>query len=289
MNEITYLEAIKEANTNGQKPAKISQLKLTTLKGRYHTKCKELEQTIQSQMGSVQDPVVPTAPVVPSTPIVETPVVVDTKLNENVSKDNYQDVIKQFSMTVYKETFKVKKLVGAKKLRVASKVRNNALKMGNLYGTAEIVDDLDITITNDISIPSNVVEIPKKNLEEKTIIVENAKSSDNVVEFPRTQTPQSVTVDDYLQKEIPNQTDGIIIQLTDDVQKLKAAAEEKTALLESLEKKYKELKDKREQRIRDLEDEKLGYTATLEGLTERIRNLQEAIEQEENLIGRKVA
>ena len=54
--------------------------------------------------------------------------------------------------------------------------------------------------------------------------------------------------------------------------------------VKDLEKKYNDLKSKREQRIRDLEDEKLSYTATLEGLTERIRSLQDAIAQEEQTL-----
>lgn len=284
MNEITYLDAIKEAKNNGQKPAKISQLKLTTLSGKYHAECKKIASVVQN-IPSAPVATVEEAPVVVSTPVAP---VIAPSVSVNPPTNNYQEVVNQFSMTIYKNNFDAKPLVGAKKLRVADKVKTNTKKMSLSLGNTEIVD----TVVVNTPVPNNVVNVPTKEPVMEEIPNIPTPPVNNILEQPKVETPLVVnevntketsakSVDDYLQKGVPNQENGVIVQLAGDVQKLKEQTEERTALLEELERKYNELKSKREQRIRDLEEEKLSYTATLEGLTERIRNLQDAIMQEE--------
>lgn len=268
MNEITYLDAIKESSKVGQKPAKISQEKIVRLKNNYNSNLKTVSPSVQP--APVQAPVVDNVVNIPVQQPVSAPVV----------SDNYTEVAANFNMSIYEKSFDELPLTGARKIRINSKLPLHIKGQSNKLANGKL---------------ENVIPMPKEVVNETIPNVVENNIEAKIVDFPKPQTSpivndsiakdiSSPSVDDYLQKEIPDQTSGIIVQLTGDVQKLKEQTVERTALLEELEKKYNDLKSKREQRIRDLEEEKLSYTATLEGLTERIRSLQDAIAQEEQTL-----
>ena len=78
------------------------------------------------------------APVVNPQPVPVAPVL------ESVAKDNYNEVVDKFSMKIYGKTLKLKPLVGAKKLRVAQKVRTHTKGLSSRLGIEPVPDnDLD--------------------------------------------------------------------------------------------------------------------------------------------------
>lgn len=274
MNEIAYLDYFKESYPSGRKPAKISQEKIRNLKANYDTNWKKLVTPVNTVVNNtVSDNVIPfqTASVTP-TPVVTVQKPITSPVVGQPVVKNYKTVADDYKMSVFKRSFDVLDLAGARKIRVSQKTKNEVMGYSNDMGEGVL---------------DNVIPFPKANatIQQEQPIINDGIS--NIREFPKTQIPSvnnlmaSPSVDDYLQKDKPIQENGIIVQLAGDVETLKEETVKQSALLEQLEAKYNELKTKREQRIKDLEEEKLSYTATLEGLTERIKNLQEAIEKEE--------
>lgn len=284
MNEIAYLDYFKESYPTGRKPAKISQEKIRNLKRNYHNNLKTVVKLVNTSVNdTVNSNVVPfpgvqaavneapsvVAPITPVVPVVSQPVV-----------KNYNNVANNFNMTVYEKSFNETTLTGARKIRVSQKTKDEVNGYSAEMGHGKL---------------ENIIPFPTVATNTVEPIAVSSNIGSNVLEFPRTNTSvinntiSSPSVDDYLQKDKPSTENGIILQLAGDVESLKEQTVKQSAILEQLEAKYNELKAKREQRIKELEEEKLSYTATLEGLTERIRNLQEAIQQEEQGLGRRAA
>lgn len=297
MEAITYLNVFESSKRDGQKLAKISQEKMRALSGKYHTFLKTLVVPVEEK--KVEVPVTPVVNTMPQEPVVA-PVAPAVAM----PSDNYKEIIDAFALTVYDKSFSEKPLTGARKIRVNQKVVKHAVGLANKFGKDKLIDvtpNINNTFTSQGAGVSNIVEYPKTQppIVETVRNVELPQTS-NVAEFSRSQEPVvtesvsrealSPSVDDYLQKDVPNQENGIIIQLTGDVEGLKEETVKRAALLEKLEAQYNAIKDQKARRIKELEEEKLSYTATLEGLTERIRNLQAAIEKEEqSLSGYKKA
>lgn len=94
---------------------------------------------------------------------------------------------------------------------------------------------------------------------------------------------------DYVQQKlsgnIKTNTDQDIAQLVEGNRKLDGEISESQTVLQQLETQLAKLKEineaQRQARINELEEEKLSKTATLNGLTEQIKALQEAIRQEQ--------
>ena len=285
MNEITYLDYVQESYPNGRKPAKISQEKIRNLKNKYDINWKTLKEAVKTPAKEATN----VAPFPSVQPTVSTPTVnngystnaasfpnvnqVNSSINivESVNRPvvkNYENVVRDFNITVYEKSLDEEGLAGARKIRISQKTANEVKGCDKMMAHGKL---------------ENIIPFPTKSVEIKPV---SSNIGSNINEFQRTQTSSvnssiSPSVDDYLQKDKPSIENGIILQLAGDVESLKEETVKQSALLEQLEAKYNDLKAKREQRIKDLEDEKLSYTATLEGLTERIRNLQEAIQQEE--------
>ena len=191
--------------------------------------------------------------------------------------NNYGEVADKFLLSVFEKSFEEKPLTGARKIRVNTRVTKHVKGLGNEFGKGKLADmpALNKPVAPATNIEAMPVNEPKNQVESTPIQVTQIQND------AYTKDSASKSVDDYLQKEVPNQEGGIINQLSDDVETLKDRIVESTTLIEQLEARRNELKNKRAQRIKELEEEKLSYTATLDGLTERIKNLQEAIEREE--------
>ena len=94
---------------------------------------------------------------------------------------------------------------------------------------------------------------------------------------------------DYVQQKlsgnIKTNADQDIAQLVENNKKLDGEISESQTVLQQLEAQLAKLKEineaQRQARINELEEEKLSKTATLNGLTEQIKALQEAIRQEQ--------
>jgi len=94
---------------------------------------------------------------------------------------------------------------------------------------------------------------------------------------------------DYVQQKlsgnIKTNSDQDIAQLVEGNKKLDGEISESQSVLQQLEAQLAKLKEineaQRQARINELEEEKLSKTATLNGLTEQIKALQEAIRQEQ--------
>jgi len=295
MEAITYLNAFDTSTKNGQKLAKISQEKMNALKSKYH---EFTSKTVVAPAAFQKEEVASVAPFREVEPMVN-----NTPVTQVGPSDNYKEIVDAFSLTVYGNSFDEKPLTGARKIRVNPKVVKHAVGLKNRFGNDKIIDITEVRSTH-----SEMLESASKVDEEvvsrvTTPVVEEVKAETVVPEsrdvLPKT-TPvvsesvardiSSPSVDDYLQKEVPNQENGIIVQLTGDVEGLKEETVKRAAILEKLEAQYNAIKDQKARRIKELEEEKLSYTATLEGLTEKIRNLQAAIEREEqSLSGYKKA
>ena len=272
MEAITYLDSFDMSTRNGQKLAKISQEKIKSLKNKYSTYLKSLVTTTEVKQEMMM-------PEVKETKVVSNPQVV------TVATDNYREVIDKFSMSVFEKSFTQKPLTGARKIRVNTKVIKHVRGLSEKMAKGKL-EDMVVTqapIIEDKSTEVNYTANVEPTL--NNVHVQDAKVvSSNVSDFSKSSISRdaiSPSVDDYLQKNSHGSENGLIVQLTGDVQNLKEETVKSTAILEQLEAKYNALKDKKAQRIKELEEEKLSYTATLEGLTERIKNLQNAIAQEE--------
>lgn len=96
----------------------------------------------------------------------------------------------------------------------------------------------------------------------------------------------NVSVDDYLQHSSLGINDKDIAELVQKNEKLDSEIVRNQSILENLEAELKRIQvireEKRKAQISALEEEELSKTATLKGLTEQIRALQEAIKQEQN-------
>lgn len=98
------------------------------------------------------------------------------------------------------------------------------------------------------------------------------------------QRDSSVSIDDYLQHG-SNSSDKDIAELLQTNEKLDSEIGRSQSVLENLEAELKRIQEireeKRKAKLNALEEERLSKTATLNGLTEQIRALQEAIRQEQ--------
>lgn len=290
MDGITYLSLFSECKKNGQKLAKISQEKLKSLKGKYNaflttlTKAEPAPSVVEKKADIAVDPVVSQNVTPRENIVLETP----------VKADNYSEVLANFMITVYGNTFNEKPLSGARKIRVNSKVKKHVKGLDKKYGKAQLVDIVVTTLPPEVKMQevannfneelpvSKKISSPVNNDILSGIKVEQPMANemsrlDNTLKG----TYSSPSVDDYLQKEMPNQEDGIIAQLTGDVASLKEEAKKRTLILEKLEAQYNTIKEQKAKRIEELEEQKLSYTATLDGLTEKIKLLQESIAREE--------
>ena len=292
MEAITYLNAFQEGKRNGQKLAKISQDKMMTLKGKYSVELKKM-----------QPPVVEKA--------VAAPLKEEVKVQEEVKKvpvgDNYSQVIGDFGLVVYGDVSSEMPLTGARKIRVNPKVTKHVKGLSKKFGKEVFIGDPIVSEPMHEEIEEENVtfgmEVPAR-FEQKMVeepVVEN-KPLNLPVQFEKEKEVEPVegeivrdnnfpSVDDYLQKDRPSKESGIIGQLNDDVANLKAETMRRAELLESLEKKFNELQEEKARRIKELEEEKLSYTATLEGLTQRIIDMQTAIAHDEETLssGRRAA
>lgn len=191
---------------------------------------------------------------------------------------------------------------GTRKIRVNSlitdsikKVRESNIK--TIEDTA--VDNIDMVPTNDISV--------SPVLETKQIITSNENVENNIqTEKPLVEPVVSAyqaplsrvnkvqpainneannipSVDAYLQR-ISRDGSESIETLEMDNQKLIAEINNKKSYLAQLEEELQKIE--KEKRIKDLEEEKLGYTSTLQGLSDQIRKLQTEIEEKKQSYGR---
>lgn len=95
----------------------------------------------------------------------------------------------------------------------------------------------------------------------------------------------TVSIDDYLQHGKTKSSDRDLASLMENNERLNSEISESQKVLEQLEAQLAKLKEiseaKRQARISELKEENLSKTATLNGLTEQIRALQEAIKLEQ--------
>lgn len=292
MEAITYLNAFDEGKRSGQKLAKISQDKLITLNRKYLAELKKMQ-----------------PPVVEKT-------VAEPKKEEQVQQEvaktmpkssNYAQIIDNFGLTVYGEVPNEMPLAGARKIRVNPKVTKHVKGLSQEFGKEVFVANVKNSLpVNEEIEEENVafgIEMPatieQKMVEEKEVPqeplnlpVEVTKEKEmEPIEGEVVRDNNLPSVDDYLQKDRPSKESGIIGKLNNDVENLKAETLRRAELLETLEKKYNELQEEKARRIKELEEEKLSYTATLEGLTQRIIDMQTAIAHDEETLGsgRRVA
>lgn len=166
---------------------------------------------------------------------------------------------------------------GSEKQEVTKAVKNSFVEQPNL-----VMTELEKPV--DTLPPANSLkfELPR----EKEI-----SSVDVVTNHPYANGSSSVvSVDDYLQKSSSRDDNAIIVeQLTRNNEQLKSRIVESKSVVAQLEQQLTQIHQaKVQEQIDELKEEKLSYTATLEGLTDKIRILQEEINKNQSSsMGRK--
>ena len=282
MEAITYLRYPQEITKVNAKPAKMAGMeKLKNLKNKYDSMLSALLNT------ETRKPVV--KPEVAVTPTVSP--VIEPKVEEvKVSKPtNYAAVMQSFSMTVYGDSFQELPLSSARKIRVNTRVKKHVVGLGDTFGTSKIVHEIPKKEPyNNVStfpsrVSSNVAindEVVNKEVATQPLTRTTAKYASPVAHTETIVKENTPSVDDYLQKEVPIAESGLINELSSDILKLKGDVKQRTELLEQLEAQYNDIQTQKAKRIKELEEEKLSYTTMIEGLTDKIKNLQNAILKE---------
>lgn len=191
---------------------------------------------------------------------VKSPVIEPIKEEIKVSTNNFQEVKESFDITVYNYKHIEKPLTGARKIRVNQKVALKTKEFFNKLASEDFVDQ-------------EKIEVREPEIVDRVELDDELRNND----FSKEAIP---SVDDYLQKEVPTHYEntsnsGLINKLSGDVAILKVETQKRSEELSELEARYNELVDQK--RIEELEEEKLSYTATLDGLASKIKNLEEAI------------
>ena len=147
----------------------------------------------------------------------------------------------------------------------------------------ETSSSLNNDTTNTVSNNSN------NTLSRLSRIDYNANNMNNSIE--KNETPvrdNTVSIDDYLQHGKIKSNDHDLKVLMENNERLNSEINESQRVLEQLEAQLSKLKEiseaKRQARINELEEENLSKTATLNGLTEQIKELQEAIKLEQQSV-----
>lgn len=143
------------------------------------------------------------------------------------------------------------------------------------------------SLNNDTA--NNVSNNSNNTLSRLSRIDYNASSMSN--SFEKNETPvrdNTVSIDDYLQHGKIKSNDHDLKVLMENNKRLNSEINESQRVLEQLEAQLSKLKEiseaKRQARINELEEENLSKTATLNGLTEQIKALQEAIKLEQQSV-----
>lgn len=282
MEAITYLRYPQEITKVNAKPAKMAGMeKLKNLKNKYDSMLSTLLNT------EMRKPVV--KPEVTVTPTVS-PVIEPNVEEVKVSKPtNYAAVMQSFSMAVYGDSFQELPLSSARKIRVNTRVKKHVVGLRDTFGTSKIVHEIPKKEPyNNVStfpsrVSSNVAindEVVNKEVVTQPLTRTTAKYASPVAHTETIVKENTPSVDDYLQKEVPIAESGLINELSSDILKLKGDVKQRTELLEQLEAQYNDIQTQKAKRIKELEEEKLSYTTMIEGLTDKIKNLQNAILKE---------
>ena len=259
MNEITYLSPIEVSYPVGQKPAKISQEKNARLIAGYKKNLQAIRSiTVKSTPVEAPTPVVNevvSTPVVPQQEIVVAPIVMD----------NYEEVSRNFQMTGYKKSFDELSLAGARKIRTASKVTKHIKGYKKKLATG-MLEGIKIEQR-----PVSPVPLQEEKVEPvvKSFVEPSQVQPASIVNGQFHKESVSPSVDDYLQKEVPNTSINILIKQQEE--KNASLIAEKEAKEKRLQQMIYEKEQRQQQRILEqLKEEELGLTRAIEGLDARL-------------------
>lgn len=168
---------------------------------------------------------------------------------------------------------KMQNVAPTREVEMPSRVENNIVKFPSQPAVSQP------TMNNEPSL-SNFSRVMRMDYNSNPTTTQN-------VEKPveeKVQRDNTVSIDDYLQHG-SNNGDKDIAELLQTNEKLDSEIGRNQSILENLEAELKRIQEIREEKRRAklnaLEEERLSKTATLNGLTEQIRALQEAIRLEQ--------
>ena len=203
--------------------------------------------------------------------------------------NNYDEIINKFGMHVYENSVIELPLAAARKVRTGQRILNPLENFVKTKANGLLLVSKKEEVVNTLVEPKVDTVIKEETFVDTNEVVNEAP----VISKPVVSQP-TPSVDDYLQKEQKevhqdNSISGLITQLEGDINTLKNEAIVKHEELKQLEAKFEAIQAQKKARIEELKEEKLSYTTTLEGLTEQINKLQQAIRDEENVLGKSKA
>ena len=168
---------------------------------------------------------------------------------------------------------KMQNVAPTREVEMPSRVENNIVKFPSQPAVSQP------TMNNEPSL-SNFSRVMRMDYNSNPTTTQNVEKT---VE-EKVQRDNTVSIDDYLQHG-SNNGDKDIAELLQTNEKLDSEIGRNQSILENLEAELKRIQEIREEKRRAklnaLEEERLSKTATLNGLTEQIRALQEAIRLEQ--------